>query len=435
MSDIELKTHLRMLTQEAVQRSQTSDSQLQPGHGGMALYNQQRDAQVAELPAFAPAVTALASLAEFTTIAAPSEATRVVLQFVYDYLKRQNRPDFDEGAYERTWASFWEELAKPEWTYLGICYLENLESDADTVELGDGVAVHNRSTYPFREVGWNDFQIEKLHEDWRGTSFYVLVAEAKSHKTPDNLILHNGATPVTKAQRMLQALRLAKEGDVHIGGTLMIGRILTTRPAGDGFSPSPGAAMHGQTMRWFGAKYLLTASEAPYVLTMYNELQTIEAMGAKAPYNLSLALRSFASSYDRVPAYDDTRLVDLITAAEALVGTSIEISFRLSFRIAGILAESDDERLAIFHDVRDFYDTRSRVVHGQPLEAKHRTHLEDYPVLRGYVRRLLTAFMHLATTPGHQYGSESLRKRLDSILQDRRQLAALRGAMGLEQGL
>jgi hypothetical protein len=164
----------------------------------------------------------------------------------------------DENVYEDTWLSFWDELAKSEWTYLGICYLENFSSDADFLELGDGVTIHNRSSYRWTEMGWSAFQIEKLYENWRGSGLLVLVVEERVPKSPDNLVLLSTGQEVGKAFRMLRALRLAKEGDIHIGGAAaMLGRLLTNRRAGSGFGGHPGAAMHGSIARWPGAMYSL----------------------------------------------------------------------------------------------------------------------------------------------------------------------------------
>lgn len=449
MAYTELESHLLALARDALEQAQTDNNspprgqgstaiydQLVPGQGGTAFFNPMRDARITRLPSFAIAVTALQAIQQFLAVADPSEATRVVLQFTYDFLERQSSSDFDDSAFTATWSSFEEELARPEWTYLGICYLENLECDADSIELGAGVTIHNRSSYRFREAGWSDFQIEKLYENWKGRGLYVLVTEEKVPKTPDNLPLGGTGTEVSKAFRMLRALRLAKEGDVHIGGgTQMLGRVLATRPAGSGFSPDPGAAMHGFITRWPGAAYSLSTSDASRIRALYDQLIAIEGMGDSAPYNLNLALRSFASSYDRLPAQNDTKLVDLITATESLFGTAVEISFRLSFYIAGILAGTDSERLTIFAEMRDFYNTRNRVVHGGALDARHRAHLENYPALRDYVRRLLVAYMRLATTSGHGYDPKPLRASLDSVLQDAQQRSALRAAMGLEQGV
>ncbi len=151
MPDTELKAHLLTLAREVLQQSQASDSklpqeqegrdlysQLAPGRRGTAFYNPMRDDRIIGLPSFVLAVTALQSLPQFLTATAPSEANRVVLQFAYDFLERQSGWDFDEGAFAATWSSFRDELTKPDWTYLGICYLENFESDTNKLELGDG---------------------------------------------------------------------------------------------------------------------------------------------------------------------------------------------------------------------------------------------------------------------------------------------------------
>jgi hypothetical protein len=402
----------------------------------MAFHNPMRDERIIGLPSFALAVASLETTPQFLAVADPPEARRVVLQFSYDFLERQTDANFDEDAFTATWSSFEEELARSEWNYLSICYLENFECDVDAVELGDGVTIHNRSSYRFREMGWSDFQIEKLYENWHGRGLHVLVVEEKVPKSPDNLILGSTGYAVSTVDRMLRALRFAKEGDIHIGGgAQMLGRVLMTRPAGSGFSPARGATMQGSMARWPGTDYSLSAFDAPRVEALYVQLKVIEGMGEATPYNLNLALRSFASSYDRLPPQSDTKLVDLITATESLLGTGLEISFRLSFYIAGILGGTDTERVKIFDEMRSFYDTRSKVVHGGTLEARHRAHLENYPALRDYVRQLLVAYIHLATTPGHDYGPKSLRKRLDSILQDAQQRSALRAAMGLEENM
>jgi hypothetical protein len=126
---------------------------LAPGQGGRAFYNPMRDDRIIGLPSFAPAVTALEAIPSFLAVADSSEARRIVLQFTYDFLERQTNANFDESAFAATWLSFQEELARPEWTYLSICYLDNFECDVDAVELGDGVTIHHRSSYQFRERG------------------------------------------------------------------------------------------------------------------------------------------------------------------------------------------------------------------------------------------------------------------------------------------
>jgi hypothetical protein len=280
-------------------------------------------------------------------------ASRIVLQLTYDYLERLRTEDFDEAAFEATWTSFSEELAKPNWTYLSMANLDGFKSDSDVLELGDGISVEVRSFARLREMGWSDFELEKLMEDWHGGGQHVLLVREEFSKEPNNLVLGNTATGISKAYRMLLALRLAKEGDVHIGGGgILTGRMLTTRSVGQGFTLLGGASMLGQTTRFSGLAYELDDSEISGVRAIYEQLIYLEGITGRSPYNLGLALRSFSSSYDRSPTQADSRIVDLVTAVEALVGTDIEISFRLSHRAAGILAADDDARVTIYRDLK-----------------------------------------------------------------------------------
>ncbi len=119
------------------------------------------------------------------------------------------------------------------------------------------------------------------------------------------------------------------------------------------------------------------------------------------------------------------------------MGSDIEIAFRLSFRVAAILGASDSERALIFKDVKGFYDTRSKVVHGGYLGSKaserrkHEDRMKDYARLRDYVRQLMLGFMNLALKSNHEFNSEYFRSQIDADMQDKRRLRLLRGMMGL----
>jgi hypothetical protein len=419
--------------QEAVEAAKEANLSLLRGQRAVAIYNTERDDRVTALPSFAGAADELGSDPQFVAAAGRESASRVVLQLTYDYLERLRTDDFDEAAFEATWTSFSEELAKPNWTYLSMANLDGFKSDSDVLELGDGISVEGRSFVRLREMGWSDFELEKLMEDWRGGGGqHVLIVREELSKEPDNLVLGNTSTGISKAYRMLLALRLAKEGDIHIGGGgVLTGRMLTTRTVGQGFTLLGGASMLGQTIRFSGLAYQLDESEISGVRAIYEQLIILEETTGRSPYNLGLALRSFSTSYDRLPTQADSRIVDLVTAVEALIGTEVEISFRLSHRAAGILAADDDARVTIYQDLRGFYDTRSRVVHGGTLNAKHQARLADYELLRRYVRQLLVAFLHLATTPGQNYGSDYFRQLLDIDLQHADRRSALRAAMAM----
>src|SRR4029078_2265651 len=130
---------------------------------------------------------------------------------------------------------------------------------------------------------WSDFQLEKLYQNWRGRGMYVLVAKATVPKSPSHFLMSDIPDPATKIHRMLRALRIANDGDVHIGSVPMIGVTLSNRPAGSGFTPNPGAAMEGQSARWVGVGYTLRASDSPRIRQICGQLAKLDATAGRLP--------------------------------------------------------------------------------------------------------------------------------------------------------
>jgi len=170
---------------------------------------------------------------------------------------------------------------------------------------------------------------------------------------------------------------------------------------------------------------------ANYV-ALYDGVRRLEDQGFKAsPGNLSVALRAFSGTYDRWPTAQDTQLLDCVTALEALLGAENEIAFKLSFRVASILADTDEERSNMMILLKDFYDTRSRVIHGSNLQQKHQTLLQRVDELRNIVKRLLVAFIRLGNTKPPKYGKDFWQAKLDGTLVNTVERERLRGALGL----
>jgi hypothetical protein len=289
MTDSRLRTCLEELVQEALEQSELGRVTVGPGQ---AFFHPERDSQITGLGGFASAVDQLELVRQSVVVAGAVDARGAVIQFIYDYFGQLDSAGSPQEAFEGSWKSFWDELQKAEWTYLAICYLENFISDETVLDFGNGLTIYHRSSYGFRDRGWSDFQLEQLQQDWQRET-HVLVAEYRVTKSAENLRLASAAEPVSNIVRMLQALRLTKEGSVHIAGVGMIGRILTTRPAGSGFSPSRGAAMHGtQSGREFEDAYSLSVGDINSVRSIYDRLFMCAASDPM-PYNLDIALQFF----------------------------------------------------------------------------------------------------------------------------------------------
>jgi hypothetical protein len=255
----------------------------------------------------------------------------------------------------------------------------------------------------------------------------VLAAEHCFAKQPDNLILMDGYNPSTKAMRAIEALRLLAPGSIGIGPMWL------TRAARFNVGIG-GLSSTGTSIPMYGSPYLWSDEVQHSYPALYDALTRLQKEGhGKSPGNLQIALRSFTSSYDRWPALPDSRLLDLITSLEALLGSETEIAFRLSFRVAALIAVDDQQRGELLKKVKGFYDTRSRIVHGGALGKKHQDRLQDIETLAEMVRRLLRAFVGFAIAPVSGYERSFWQKDLDATLLDAAKREKLLEALKLSQ--
>ena len=121
-----------------------------------------------------------------------------------------------------------------------------------------------------------------------------------------------------------------------------------------------GLTSTGASIPASSSRYTWTEKVEHAYPSIYRALAKLEKDGyGRSPGNLAIALRAFAATYDRWPAGGDSQLLDCTTALEALLGTLTEISFKLSFRVAALLATNDDQRSDLLKLMKDFYDTEA----------------------------------------------------------------------------
>jgi hypothetical protein len=103
-----------------------------------------------------------------------------------------------------------------------------------------------------------------------------------------------------------------------------------------------------------------------------------------------------------------------LTALEALLtnDSNTELSYRLSLRVANLLGSEDAARVSLFREMKEFYDLRSKIVHGSAskLSTKLQNRLQLTDSLREIVRRVILSVMALATS------SELTQIRLEDLL-------------------
>jgi hypothetical protein len=110
------------------------------------------------------------------------------------------------------------------------------------------------------------------------------------------------------------------------------------------------------------AKYLLSQEKVAELQQIWNGQLALTSTRA------ALAIRRFNLAYER--RNDDDSLVDLWIGLEALFSESgTDINYKAAMRIAYYLGASPDERQSLFKDVKESYNVRSRLVHGDPLTS------------------------------------------------------------------
>ena len=225
------------------------------------------------------------------------------------------------------------------------------------------------------------------------------------------------------ATRALLAMRLLGPGAPHIG------RMFLMRPAA--FNTGIGGRSYaGFTIWWPGAQYNLTEMMIPKIRQQVDTLIAVEKDLETSARHIGLALRSFASIYDRLMHQGEDCIIDSITALEALWKLDSELSFRLAFRTSSLLGTSDDLRQQIFETLRTYYGIRSKIVHGTTLQTSESALVQNDEPLREIVRKTLRAFIHLLGNPG-EWTVGRLASDPDTVLLHSEKRLALQKAMAV----
>lgn len=389
--------------------------------GGVALRNEARDAIFKPLPSYEAAKDAICAVPLVTERYGSRDVAgnRLTLQFIYQLFPRAGTHGVGEDM-RRLWRRFMAELQVPVWVYRGVANLRNFEAERDVpdpLRLEEGVTIRGRSFGALGSLGFSKFTLDALADDWSegmGSSSYVICIERTVAKSPENVARGDG-TGITAAQQAITCLRLASRGDV------MMGPMWFTRSSRFDVGLGSGRLRGGWAVPNLGrSQYRLTRAIAREVRSLQPNVRYLGEHGyERGPGNLDVAVQFFVSSYDRFPARPDSQLVDIITAAEAVLGSGMANTFKLAFRVAGMLGRTDAERVQVFDDMRRFYAIRNSIVHGDRPSEVQGQRLGRVDDARDYVRRLLVAFVRLAASSSPtRYTKQFFKDDLDAELQN-----------------
>lgn len=396
---------------------------------GVAFYDSAKDLAITSLPQFGEVESAIRDLELVRDRYGVQESRRIVLQLVYGYFARAGVVELMPEVLDALWVDFLAELDAPSWLTRAVTNLRHFRCEDFPVDLGDGLSIQGRSPEELAALGFHTGVWERLVADWSGwgASSFVLVVETAMPKHPDNLIMMDGSGTWLRCARAIGAMRLIAPGDVGMSVTFF--QRVARFNVGIGGIHSTGA-----TVDTIGSPYTWSSERRSDYDATYAALAHLETIGyRRAPGNLDLALRAFMSSYDRFPSAADVRLVDAITALEAILGSEAEIAFKLSFRVASLLAATDEQRGALLKAVKGFYDVRSRIVHGGRLGKRQSASLNAIDDLRDMVRRLLRGFVYFAADDKRSVGKSVFAEDLDAALVDGRRREGLRQLLGFAE--
>ena len=424
----DLREQLEGLTLEGLDAIDQSAIGIEGCQKAIAYYDSRKDNLITSLDTFQSVQESIGQLDEVRDLFGSAEAKRITIQFVFNSCAEVANGSSPESAFEQVWTNLNHELAIPTWTYFGVANMQNITCSEQVVELEDGVSIRQRS---FEELSilldWGSFELDHLTEDWKEgvASSLVILVEKMVPKKPENFLFQNDGSTYLHVSQSLLAMRLVAPGDVRIG------KLFFANPAT--FNVGKGGFQSSGYSAWYpGSSYELTQDRVTKIRELYKDLNELENRGKKTEKNLLLALRSFSSIYDRRFHEAEDRVVDAITALEALWRIDIELSFKLAFRTASLLARSDDERISIYEMLTTYYRIRNKVVHGGILKESQEKLMRSDEPLRTILRRTLRAFLHLATNPTEDWTLDRLYDEADSILMHTSHRTELQLAMGIE---
>jgi hypothetical protein len=297
--------------------------------------------------------------------------------------------------------------------------LHFFSSSVRNVALAPGVNLLHHDELPGRVPDW---LIASLKLQWlRGgeCSDHVLIVESKG----DEMDL--AFRRQFRAQISFYLLKTERLTMTRMSGPAE----LTSGP--DGFAPD--ISWHRGNWNAHPAYQFGEADVAPYQ-AIHSLLTTFGDHHVGNWRAIQVALRAFMNACDT----DDsvTRLLESFTSIEALIGDRQETTFKIRYRAAAILGDTDDDRVRIFTELGHYYDDRSLLVHGSepdtaPKREAFESRIRNPGPVADVARKLVLGMLKAATSQAWP-NWKSFREGLDANLLHTARREAIRAEFGFQ---
>ncbi len=276
---------------------------------------------------------------------------------------------------------------------IDIIALLNFKAEIDDIDLGEGISIRKFTSSEkeqiINDIKWlgdvrhTDILACKYVAEFRYESKKIIDGEQQNTDSGNNI------------DKLISAFRLFKEGIV--GYNMIFAKwdlCIPLRPE----NTISQLSFHD----FAGKRYDLSSDEVQKFLDLWKLIKDLD-ISTDTPINI--AIRRFNYAYEREKAED--KLVDYMIAFEALYfksGETGELLYRLATRVSRLLRQSFEDRKLVFKKMKDFYDKRSAVVHGEPtnIGQDFLNEVEDY------LRNSIKTFLKELTSHSHQDIIDSL---------------------------
>lgn len=314
----------------------------------------------------------------------------LILPFLIEYLESTKNFAFDENVFNEEFTELKNYLYSETLEYRVITPLLKFSADVEAIDL-DEIKIkkfsYNERVDLYREHGTVPFSFgEEILMLWMPWGF---VLESKYS-------LPKGETIPTYSveqnfEDVVLALRLFKYGSVGIN-------FLTFTPLGwKGIGSQSGSQLFKTP---FGGRYSLVDEEVQGFRDFWHKTRDVIKKRLEI---LQLPFKRFSDAYYRLQIED--RLIDYMIAFEALfIEGKVDLTYKISRRTARLLGKTFEERKGISLEIRNSYDIRGELVHGEKKEVppqvkfgKRKLSRENFiQEVENYLRRCLRAYLDLS---------------------------------------
>jgi len=187
-------------------------------------------------------------------------------------------------------------------------------------------------------------------------------------------------------ENFLCILRLFKEGDTRIENYFTS---TTSIFQPDFVSYSGGIVYYG------GYQYaLVDKGEIRRFRYFYKKISKHLKKNTLISNQLKIAIEYFNSSFNKLKVHE--KLIDLLIALDALVGTAQETTYRTAIRTASLISKDRSKRITTYNNVLDYLTLRGKLIHGKisPSDNKYTSKIEEAKkFIENQVRLIILLFL------------------------------------------